>query len=301
MTTSHTTSRRQILRGAAAGAIGLSLAPLVRGADAPAPKRILYFTKSSQQQHSVVTRIKGQPSFSEKLLTGWCEDNNYEITCSKDGSLFSAEYLEKFDALVFFTSGDLTQEGTDKQPPMTAEGKEALLKAIEDGKGFIGLHSAVSTFRSPEPKKEDTHTVLDPYIAMLGGEFGTDEAQQSSKIKMVDDKFPGLQKQKDFETVDEWIVLKNFSPDIHVIGVQDPKGMSGAVYNTPNYPETWARNHGKGRVFYTSMGHREDLWKRPLFQKFVLAALAWTTGRTNAEIPANIKQVCPEITPVTPA
>ena len=56
---------------------------------------------------------------------------------------------------------------------------------------------------------------------------------------------------------EEWYTEKNFSPDIHVLLVQDTTGMKGTDYARPPFPSTWARLHGTGRVFYTTMGHRE--------------------------------------------
>ncbi len=57
---------------------------------------------------------------------------------------------------------------------------------------------------------------------------------------------------------------------------------------------TWARNYGKGRVFYTSMGHREDVWDNPMYQGLLLGALAWATGQVDADIEPNIKKVTPD-------
>ena len=48
-----------------------------------------------------------------------------------------------------------------------------------------------------------------------------------------------------------------------MILVQGTEGMKGHMYERPNFPITWARAFGKGRVFYTSMGHREDVWENP--------------------------------------
>jgi type 1 glutamine amidotransferase len=87
--------------------------------------------------------------------------------------------------------------------------------------------------------------------------------------------------------------LKNFAPDLHVLLVQETKGMHNFDYQRPNFPATWARKHGKGRVFYTSMGHRDDVWENPLFHKFLLAGLAWTLGDVDAEVPPNLDKVAP--------
>ena len=54
--------------------------------------------------------------------------------------------------------------------------------------------------------------------------------------------------------------------------------MEGPSYKRPPYPSTWARMHGKGRVFYTSMGHREDVWTSPEFQAVLIGADADNTG-----------------------
>src|SRR5206468_50912 len=81
---------------------------------AAGPKRkILFFTKSSGFEHDVISYKKGQPSFAEKVLTDIGAKNNWEFTFSKDGSLFTPQYLAQFDALFFYTTGDLCSPGTD--------------------------------------------------------------------------------------------------------------------------------------------------------------------------------------------
>ena len=69
--------------------------------------------------------------------------------------------------------------------------------------------------------------------------------------------------------------------------------MTGKDYDRPDYPETWARMHDKGRVFYSSMGHREDVWANPLFQGLLLGGMAWAAGIEKAEIEPNAKVVTP--------
>jgi len=95
---------------------------------------------------------------------------------------------------------------------------------------------------------------------------------------------------------DEWYALKNMPEDLHVIMVQVTEGLTNGPkreYERPNYPMTWARNYGKGRVFYTSMGHREDVWENPMYQGLLLGALGWATGRVEANIEPNITKVTP--------
>ena len=122
---------------------------------------------------------------------------------------------------------------------------------------------------------------------MIGGEFIIHGAQQTSRIDIVDPAFPGHRQGlrhsgNSFTITDEWYALKNMADDLHVILIQVTKGMKGHMYERPNFPITWARNYGKGRVFYTSMGHREDVWENPMYQGLLLGALGWATGRVEA-------------------
>jgi type 1 glutamine amidotransferase len=58
---------------------------------------------------------------------------------------------------------------------------------------------------------------------------------------------------------------------------------------------------GKGRVFYTSMGHREDVWTNPLFQQIILGGMAWAVGNVEAEVKPNLMEACPGVENVRPA
>src|SRR5262249_13311125 len=149
-----------------------------------------------------------------------------EVTCTKDGREFLPETIAKYDAFLFETTMDLTKEGGDHNPPMPPEGKKALLQAIADGKGFVGCHCASDTFHSPgsRDKNQDSEHI-DPYIAMLGGEFIIHGSQQKARMRVVDHEFPGTEGLQDFDLLEEWYALKNFAPDLHVILVQQTDGM----------------------------------------------------------------------------
>jgi type 1 glutamine amidotransferase len=290
-------NRREWLTLAANGLLTVSAFPFARAADKPTrKKRVLMFTKSSGFEHSVIRRSKpDQLSHAEKIVTELANQHGFEVVCTKDGRIFVPEEIEKFDAFFFYTTGDLTQPGTDKHPPMSPSGKKAFLEAIHQGKGFIGSHCAADTFHSPGKRDENQPLEkCDPYIQMLGGEFISHGAQQKAAMRLVSRPFPALQKLQDFELHEEWYALKNFAPDLHVILVQDTKGMQGAMYQRPPFPATWARFYGKGRVFYTSMGHREDVWTNTIFQTILVAGILWALREFDADIRPNIQQVTPQ-------
>jgi type 1 glutamine amidotransferase len=263
-------------------------------------KKILFFSKSSGFEHSVISYKTGQPSYAEKILLDLGKQNGWEFTFSKDGSKFAPDYLKQFDAVFFYTTGDLCSEGTDKQPPMSKEGKQALFDYIRAGHGFIGTHSSSDTFHTDNESKKGPERYMnhgdkaDDYVKCLGGEFIIHGAQQVAKNTVIDPKFPGFEKVGDsFAFQEEWYSLKDFAPDIHVLTVMDAPSMKGSMYERPPYPNTWARKEGAGRVWYTAMGHRDDVWTNPTFQQILIGGIKWALGDVKAEVPANIKDAAP--------
>jgi type 1 glutamine amidotransferase len=267
-------------------------------ADEPGPrKRLLFFTKSSGFEHQVVKREDGQPAFAERVMQDFADQAGFDIEISKDGTLFD-QPLDRFDAFFFYTTGDLTTAGTDGQPPMSQAGKSALLKAIADGKGFCGSHCASDTFHSPgEQWKNQETAAIDPFIEMLGGEFISHGEQQQAIMRLVSEQFPGLAELgREFSLHEEWYSLKNYTPDLHVVLLQETAGMKNRDYQRPPFPATWARRHHNGRVFYTSMGHREDIWTNKIFQAYLGVGLAWALGSLDVDVPPNLAEVSPGAT-----
>jgi len=265
-----------------------------------APKKILFFTKSSGYEHAVISWKNGQPSFAEKILLELGQKNGWEFTFSKDGSKFSPEYLTQFDAVMFYTTGDLCTEGTDKQPAMTPAGKQALFDYVRGGKGFIGTHSATDTFHTANesqkgPDRYANHGKdADPYCCFIGGEFIIHGAQQVATNRVVDPKFPGFETAGDsFAFTEEWYSLKDFAQDDHALTVIDAPHMKGPMYERPAYPNTWARMEGKGRVWYTAMGHREDVWTNPTFQQILVGGIKWALGEVSADVTPNLQTAAP--------
>jgi type 1 glutamine amidotransferase len=296
---------KRILQTAVVLALGLTLAVGV-GAQDKSKKKILFFTKSSGFEHTAIKKKGDDPSPAEKVLLELAAKNNWEVTHTKDGSVFTKENIAKYDAFVFYTTGDLTKEGTDKNPPMSVEGKAAFLEAIKNGKGFVGSHSAADTFHSAGSRFQDAGEKADPYIQMIGGEFIRHGAQQKSKMICHDPKFPGADAFKDSPEInEEWYSFKDYAKDLHVILAQETEGMKkvggDSVYNRPPYPATWARMHGKGRVFYTSMGHREqDVWPSPMFQSLLAGGINWAVGNVEADVTPNVEKATPGFRTIPP-
>jgi hypothetical protein len=295
---SSSITRRRLLRAGAAAALGwplLSEGIFAEEKDAKGKKKsVLFFTKSAGFEHSVIKRTGDAPSHAGKALLELAKAGDFEVHETKDGRIFDSKDFDGFDAFFFYTTGDLTKEGNDKQPAMTEKGKARLLEAVAAGKGFIGSHCASDTFHTPG-RSEENQERPDPYIALVGGEFISHGRQQKATMKVASPKFPGAEGLgESFELMEEWYSLKNFASDLHVILVNETEGMSDWQYERPPFPATWARRHEKGRVFYTSMGHREDVWTNPKFQALLTGGIQWALGRVEAETPANIEKATPK-------
>ncbi|HYP17012.1 MAG TPA: ThuA domain-containing protein [Opitutus sp.] len=284
----------------------LAASLLVAATVQAAPLRVLYFTKSSGFEHSVVKQADGKPSYSEGVLSKIAAANGLDFTFSKDGSRFSPEYLRAFDVVLFYTTGDLLSVGTDGHPAMTADGKQALLDWIAGGGGFVGVHSCSDTFHTGEtgggnPPQErrggrfrNYGDAADPFVKCLGGEFIRHGPQQVATARVTSPAFPGFEKLGNELTVmEEWYSLKEFAENLHVQLVLQTKGMEGSDYRRPDFPIAWARLHGKGRVAYNAMGHREDVWDSAAFQSMLVGALKWAAGSVDADVTPNLEKVAP--------
>ncbi len=286
--------RRDMLRATGAAVLTASAFPLqwVSAAEKKRQK-VLYFSRSAGYEHDVVKIKNGQPSLSDRILTELGAKHGFEVVCTKDGRVFDDD-LDQYDAIAFYTSGVLTQPNKAQTPPMTDKGKRRLLRAVARGKGFVGLHAATDSFHSKGPSNEN-QTEVDPYIAMIGGEFIVHGEQQEATIRAASPDFPGIKQFGQSQKIhEEWYTLKNFAKDLHVILIEDNEGMKGDCYQRPPFPATWARMHKKGRVFYTSFGHRDDIWTNPDVQGIIAGGLAWAMGNVNVDVTPNIDKVTPK-------
>jgi uncharacterized protein len=300
-------NRRQfLLTGAMAGASCL----LADNIFAATKKSVLVFTKSSGFEHEVVKIKDGKPSILENAVITLGTKHGFDVTATKDGSVFDSSDFHKYAAVLFFTTGDLTTVGTDKNPAMSPQGKQSLLNAIQGGMGFVGIHAASDTFHTPPDPPDSSNRYVahgeqsDPYIKMLGGEFithGSTPRLQTANIVVNDPKFPGLEGVSSPANLnDEWYSLKDFRTDLHVILTLDTKGMTGEPYQRAPYPMTWARMEGKGRVFYTAIGDRPENWSNPFFLNVLGGGIRWTIGDAEASLDQNLAQAAPGYAEIPP-
>ncbi|GAC1667242.1 MAG: hypothetical protein NVS9B4_23060 [Candidatus Acidiferrum sp.] len=294
----NTSNRREFLQALGVVSSALAFKPALLAADKPS---ILLFTKSSGFEHDVIKNIDGKPSVVEVALRELGAKRGFTVEATKDGRIFDSREFRTHSALFFYTTGDLTKPGTDGQPPMSPEGKKAFLEAVHDGLGFVGAHAASDTFH-PEPhtqpktenssSKDNAPPEPTDYLRMLGGEFLAHGKIQPANLIVNDAKFPGVTPPPR-NLSEEWYSLKNFNPDMHVVLTVDVAGMTGEPYQRPIYPVSWARQHGKGRVFYVAMGHLPETWQNEFFLSLIAGGISWAMGHAKAKLDANILKVAP--------
>jgi type 1 glutamine amidotransferase len=239
----------------------------------PAKKHLLVIGEEKGYRHEAVSHAMSTLEQMGKKTGLWDTTLRTDTeTLTRKKLEYNAKNLNDFDAVLFFTGGDLE---------MNAQQKTDFISSIhDDGKGFIGVHSAAITFTDwPE------------YGDMIGGYYDEHPWLTFDAPIIVEDlNFPGMQQfPPSFVLRDEIYQLKNYSRDkVRVLMRQDASKLdlkNKNVHRTDgDFAVTWAKMYGKGRVYYTTLGHVEANWDQPEFQQMMTGAIKWAMGMENADV-----------------
>lgn len=239
----------------------------------PPKKRLLVIGEQKGYRHEAVSHAMAT---IERLGQ---ESGLWETTIRTDTEVltkkkleYNAQNLDDFDAVLFFTSGELELDSQQKA--------DLLSFVHDDGKGFIGVHSATITF-----------TEWPEFGEMIGGYFdehpwGTFDAP----IIVEDQSFPGMQQwPRSFALRDEIYQIKNYARDkVRVLMRLDPSklDLQNPRVHRPDYDfaVTWAKMYGKGRVYYSCLGHVKENWDNPQLQTMYTEAIKWAMGMLDADL-----------------
>ena len=254
--------------------LAAALPVLVLAQRAPKEKKHILFVGASQSyahdaiSHAMYTMAKiGEESgvFDVRFHT----DTDVLTKKKRPGYKKNLNY---FDAVMFYTQGDL---------PLTDDQKADLMSFIrEDGKGFLGSHTATDSFRNSWPE----------YIDMVGGSFNQHPWHQKVRINVEDRTFPAT---KHFPTSfeisnDEIYQVNKYSRDkVRVLMSLDVSSVDlkakGVARTDKDFAIAWVNKWGKGRVFNCLLGHENGVWDRPDIQKMWLEAARWVFGMTSGD------------------
>lgn len=186
--------------------------------------------------------------------------------------------LNYFDAVVFAsTTGEMELDESQKA--------DFLSFVKEDGKGFVGIHAALDTnYKWPE------------YGELIGGWFDEHPwTTFNAPIVNEDPSFPAVSHlPKAFLKYDEIYQPKSWSRDkVHVLLSLDAAKLD---YNNPrvhradhDFAVAWTKMYGKGRVFYSTLGHTEEAWVDPDVRRMYLEAVKWSLGLTEGSVAVGTK------------
>jgi type 1 glutamine amidotransferase len=234
-------------------------------------------TAMAQKQFKVLVVTTTRGFHHESVHAGYLAlqelgvKHNFDVVLLQAPDSFNDDNLKQFQAIVFLnTTGDIFD---DKQ-------QKAMEHFIEAGKGFVGIHSA-----------SDTEYDWDWYTKLVGRMFHIHPAIQTARLKLTNNKFPGLQGfEGDRLWTDEWY---EFGPEKttglnYILAVDEssynPKADWGARGKGEGmgkfHPIAWYHEYDGGRAFYTALGHMPTDFNDPDFLNHIYAGIFWAaTGK----------------------
>lgn len=214
--------------------------------------KILVFTKTQGYRHQAIE--KGVSTFQELSKT-----NSFTITQTENSEDFNQDNLNKY-SLVIFLSTTLDVLDDAQQQAFTAY--------INQGGNFMGVHAAT-----------DTEYDWPWYGNLVGAYFKSHPEQQEATIDVVDRSHSSTKHLNEkWSHFDEWYNFKMINPDINVLMQVDESSYSGGE-NGDNHPIAWYHEYDGGRSFYTGLGHTEEAYDDPDFQKHLLGGIFYCLGR----------------------
>ena len=222
--------------------------------------RVVMVTATTGFRHSSI-------DVAERLLPALAQQSgiaqiDMARTPADVGRLLNPAALASLDAVAFVnTTGD---PGVPDLP--------ALLDWIAAGHGFAATHSASDTYHDrPE------------FLAMLGNEFLTHGDQASVEAVVEQPSHPAVahlgSRYRVFDEIYRFTTHNRGSVTPLLALTRYPDDGLPQAGQPADLPIAWTRAHGRGRVFYTALGHRDELWSDAVFQQHVLGGLRWALGR----------------------
>lgn len=212
-------------------------------------------------------RYTGDPAKREEYAKKFRGPTGLPVEPEHCGRI-NKETLKNFDVVHFFTTGD----------PVNKEELADLIDWVKAGGAFSGTHCATDTLYSNTA-----------YGDLIGAYFNGHPHIQQIKVKVEDPKHPAAAGFTDGQGyTDEMYVFKSEPYNrgkLHIIFSIDPasfdlgKRPGGMARKDQDYAISWCREVEKGKVFYTSFGHRPEVWKDPKFHQHLFGGIDWATGK----------------------
>jgi type 1 glutamine amidotransferase len=233
----------------------------VRAETAGQPVRVL-FVLGSPPAHDIVKL----PPILEGVLrqVGGFSVTRLEPPAGKPGDGAHIARLAELsrrdtDVVMFYTVG-LTLEPAQEQ---------ALQAFVEEGGGLVAIHGASASFGNSAV-----------WTRLIGGKFaGHAPGLFPLPVEIVDRQHPITAGLAEFVVTDEeYCHTFPEGMERHVIARFRDRP-ANSKDRDGNRDVAWTREAGKGRVFYTALGHDEKCWSNPAWQKMMVQGILWSAGR----------------------
>lgn len=177
-------------------------------------------------------------------------DRGIELYYTSDLNDISLENLQKYDAVLHYANYH-----EPDYPQTDPDIIEALVTYVEDGGGFVPIHSASGNFRDSQQ-----------FISLLGGAFESHETG-TFQTRIAEPDHEIMQGFDGFESWDETYVHQQHNEENRTV-----------LSYREDEPWTWIRTQGEGRVFYTAWGHDERTWQNQGFHDLLERGIRWASG-----------------------
>ncbi|MBP1633917.1 MAG: putative glycosyl hydrolase (putative secreted protein) [Acidobacteria bacterium] len=263
----------------AAACVAVSVVAALSGQAPPRKKNVLCIGEVRGWQHESVT-------YGLANIWKWGQETGlYDTYIRTDCQLITkkklpgnAKNLDFFDAVVFYTTGELVMDESQKA--------DLLAFVRDDGKGFVGVHSATDTFyKWPE------------YGEMVGGYFDGHPWNTFKAPILIEDLGSPMTRHfaaREIVVNDEIYQPKDWSRDkVRVLMRLDEDKLDlskpGVKRADKDWAVTWIKSYGKGRVFYSTLGHTYEAWDDRGVATMYLEGVKWALGLTEAETASHPK------------
>jgi len=268
-------------------------APAKAPAKAEKTRKVLVFTESKKDFDRMASQSgqkpvphKSSPYAAKAVALMGQKTGTFEATVTADPGVFRQD-LKQYDAIILanvFLEGKLFQAARDftkEAENRHAQEQKALLDYVRGGGGLVGIHLAAAEAPGwPELN------------AMLGGTYAGQAWQASHKapIKIDDEKSPlcAAFGGKGFTIQDDIYMFREpeLRETVHVLLSVDTNQVPESKWAErpdADYPLSWIKPHGEGRVFYTALGHEPDTYLNKSFLEHLLAGIQFATGDLKAD------------------
>jgi type 1 glutamine amidotransferase len=219
--------------------------------------RVLVFTKTLLYHHASIAA-------GTKAIAKLGDMSNFAVDASEDPSVFTATNLARYRAVVFLsTTGNFMDDSQ----------KAAFKDYVEGGGGFVAIHGALAG-------AEATEGDWPWYAETLGTTFVTHTPVVPGVINIVDTNNPSTAHlPARWQHSEEWYFFSsNPGEKVHVLATVDEASFLRTPINK-EHPISWCRDVGKGRLFFTALGHTDECFAEPLFLSHLRGGILYATGQ----------------------